>query len=113
MSNFGDIELINTINELTLRLNKAVTFMKDCGVTAAEKEKAYKIALRQEALRLRAEGMAVGLIDKVAPGGVAEERFERDAADAYYKAAQENVLVLKLQIRILDNQISREWGANG
>lgn len=43
-------------------------------------------------------------------GKAANERFKRDVAEVMYKTAQENVNSIKLQIRILNDQISREWG---
>lgn len=37
-------------------------------------------------------------------------RFERDCAEVFYKSAQEAVNSMKLQLRLLDNQLEREWG---
>ena len=53
----------------------------------------------------------VCLIDKVVYGipSVAEKRFKRDVAKAVYEANQESINTQKLQIRIIDNQIQREW----
>ena len=70
--------------------------------------------LREEALKLKSEGMAVTLIDKVIYGipEVAELRFKRDVADTMYEVSKESINTLKLKIRILDNQISREWQAS-
>ena len=50
------------------------------------------------------------LIDKVVYGDCADKRLKRDIAETMYKTAQENINSIKLQIRILDNQIAREWG---
>lgn len=41
---------------------------------------------------------------------VAQKRFERDVAEATYKANMESINSLKLQLRLLDAQISREYG---
>ena len=74
-------------------------------------EKNYKILLRQEVLKLRDEGTAIGVIDKICYGipSVAEARYKRDIAETIYKANQEAINSLKLQIRIIDNQVDREW----
>ena len=40
---------------------------------------------------------------------IAKLRFERDVAEVVYKAAMEAINGLKLQIKILDAQIEREW----
>ena len=56
--------------------------------------------------------MAVGMIDKCCYGiaSVAEARFRRDVAEAIYKANQEAINSIKLQMRLIEAQISREWG---
>jgi hypothetical protein len=40
---------------------------------------------------------------------VAKLRLERDIALTVYESAQEAINCYKLQIRILDSQIEREW----
>lgn len=86
--------------------------LRKTGTAYAEAERDYKILLRTECLKLRDEGVAIGLIDKTCYGipSVAKARFERDVAEAVYKANQESINSIKLQIRILDAQIQREWG---
>ena len=72
--------------------------------------------LRQECLKLRDEGMAIGMIDKTCYGipTVAEARFKRDVAETVYKANQEAINSIKLQLRLIEGQIQREWGqSNG
>lgn len=81
------------------------------GIAYAEAERDYKVKLRTECLRLRDEGMAIGMIDKTCYGvqAVADARFKRDVAEATYKANLEAINSLKLQMRLLENQIGREW----
>lgn len=110
------IDLLNELNELSINLTKSGEQMKRYGKELAEAERDYKITLRQEALKLRAdEQMPVTLIDKVVYGipDVAEKRFKRDVAESMYKATQESINTLKLKIRIIDAQIQREWHSNG
>ena len=104
------LSLINEINALSEKLTNSIRLMAQYGREYAAAERDYKIALKQEALKLRDGGMAVTLIDKVAYGSVANERFNRDVTKVMYETAMENVNAIKLQIRILDNQIAREWG---
>ena len=40
---------------------------------------------------------------------MAELKFKRDCAKANYESVQEAVNVYKLQIKVLENQIDREW----
>ena len=36
--------------------------------------------------------------------------FQRDVAKVMYETNQEHINTVKLQLRLLDNQIAREWG---
>lgn len=103
-------ELLNDMNALQKRLTEAIPDLARYGRELADAEAKYKIALMKMSLQLKDQGMAVTMIDKVVYGYVAEERRERDIAEAYYKTAQENINAIKLRIRIIDNQIGREWG---
>ena len=38
--------------------------------------------------------------------------FERDNAKVMYEANQEHINVVKLEMRVIENQIAREW-SNG
>ena len=106
------LRMINEMQDLSKRLDEGIQAMGRTGRAYASAEKTYKIALMEEALRLRSDEMPVTLIDKVVYGKVADERFERDACEILWKTAQENVNAIKLQMRILDSQIAREWGRN-
>ena len=109
------IDLLNEMNDLSLRLTHSGDQLKRYGKELAQAEHDYKITLRQEALKLRADGMPVTLIDKVVYGipEVADKRLQRDIAETMYKASMESINTLKLKMRILDEQIKREWNSNG
>lgn len=109
-NNLGDPAMINELNSLSMKLSEAIKLMGRYGREYAQAESEYKVALAQEALRLRERDMPVTLIDKVVYGKVADSRFKRDTAEVMYKTSQEHINALKLQIRILDAQIAREWG---
>lgn len=106
------MELYQELQQKTTQLDYSVKQLRENGTTYAQAEKDYKILLRQECLKLRDEGMAIGMIDKTCYGipSVAEARFRRDVAEAVYKANQEAINSIKLQMRLLEGQISREWG---
>lgn len=97
------------------QLELSIKSLRQNGTSYAEAEKNYKILLRQECLKLRDEGMAIGMIDKTCYGipSVAEARYRRDIAEAIYRANQEAINSIKLEIRIIENQISREYGNAG
>lgn len=108
MDLFQDLERKNS------ELDASIKLLKSNGVKLAEAERDYKIKLRQEALKLRAEeNMPVTLIAQIIYGipEVAELRFKRDVASSIYNANQEHINTTKLQIRIIENQLQREWGA--
>ena len=59
--------------------------------------------------------MPVTLIQQVVYGvpEVADKRFTRDVKEAIYNANQEAINSIKLQIRVIESQLNREWGTNG
>ena len=105
------MDLINELQIKTKELEVSLRNLRISGTNYAEAEKNYKILLRQECLKLRDEGMAIGMIDKTCYGvpSVAEARFQRDVAETVYKANIEAINSIKLQMRIISNQIDREW----
>ena len=107
-----DYDLISEIQQKTKELEVSVRSLRKTGQAFAEAERDYKILLRQEALKLRDSQMAIGMIDKTIYGipSVAEARFKRDVAEAVYKANMESINSIKLQLRLLDAQLNREWG---
>jgi hypothetical protein len=96
----------------TQQLDMSIKQLRTSGTEYAQAEKDYKVLLRQECLKLRDDGMAIGMIDKTCYGipSVAEARFKRDVAEAVYKANLEAINSIKLQMRLLENQLQREWG---
>lgn len=104
-------DLIEELRQKTTQLDLSVRQLMKSGIAYAEAERDYKLKLRTECLRLRDEGMAIGMIDKTCYGvqAVADARFKRDVAEATYKANLEAINSLKLQMRLLENQIGREW----
>ena len=104
-------DLMNSLKAYSEALDESVRRLRRNGETLAQAERDYKILLRQEVLKLRDEGMAVGVIDKTIYGvpSVAEARFKRDVADAMYRANQEHINATKLHLRIIESQINREW----
>ncbi|MBO7712744.1 MAG: hypothetical protein J6S85_04480 [Methanobrevibacter sp.] len=105
-------DLYNELQQKIKDLNISIKKLRETGTEYAEAERDYKITLRQEALKLRAEkGMPVTLIQQVVYGvpEVAEKRFKRDVKEAIYQANQEAINSTKLQIRVIESQLNREW----
>lgn len=108
------MDLVEDIQKLREKLNTSIIKLRDYGKELAEAERDYKVALRQEALKLKADGMAVTLINQIVYGvpEIAKKRCDRDIAQTMYTVAQENINSIKLQMRILEGQVNREWGSN-
>lgn len=106
------MDLLNELNQKCKELDTQVSNLKVTGSSFAKAERDYKVKLRQECLRLKEEGFAVTLIDKICYGieEVAELRRQRDFAEVVYKANQESINSIKLQIRISQSQVDKEWG---
>lgn len=100
--------------EITDRMALLEIALKEIGSRGrefADSERAYKTALAAEMLRLRADGMPVTITPDIARGKdeIANLRFARDCSEALYKAALEAVNIYKLEIKLLESQLEREW----
>lgn len=106
------MDLWQEIEQRIKELNVSVRELRRTGTELANAEREYKKKLCEEALRLKTEGMPVTLIDKVVYGipTIADLRFKRDVCEAVYNANQESINTLKVNIRILEGQLNREWG---
>lgn len=106
-------DIINEIQDTYEELRGAVNTLADKGREKAKAEQDYRVILKQESLKLKSEGMSVTLIDKVVYGydEVADARFKRDVAEVMYANAIERINMLKLRLRILDEQANREWNS--
>ena len=108
-------DLYEELKSKTRQLEVSIKTLRKSGTDYAEAERAYKILLRTECLKLRDEGMAIGMIDKTCYGipSVAEARFKRDVAKCIFTANQEAIQSIKLQMRLIESQIQREWSVGG
>ena len=105
-------ELINEIGAKSALLDKAIGQLGARGRAYAQAERDYRVALRKAVLAARAEGTPLTIISDICRGDaeIARLRLERDIAQTVYESAREAIQGYKLQIRILDAQLEREWG---
>jgi hypothetical protein len=105
------MDLYNDLQAKLDQLSASLKKLRQTGSEYAKTERDYKILLRQEVLKLRNEGEAIGVIQLTCYGipSVAEARFKRDVAEAIYKANQEAINTLKLEIRLIESQLQREY----
>lgn len=110
------MDLYEQITRFINELDISVRQLRKSGTELADAEQKYKICLREEALKLRAEkNMPVTLINQIIYGvpEVAKLRFDRDVKEAVYQANLEAINSTKLKLRILENQLNREYCNSG
>lgn len=105
------MDLWQEIQDKQKMLDKAINELATNGYDLANKERNYKIELCKKALELRSNDTPVTLINQIIYGYdyIPELRFERDTAQVKYNANQEYINTIKLNIRILESQLSREY----
>lgn len=110
-NNIGDPELINQLNDLMAKLPKGIHAMSQYGAALADADSEYRKAKAIRTARLKDEGTQVTLIkDLIYEDDDLDYLLrKRDQAEALWKTSQENINVLKLQIKVLQSQIEREW----
>ena len=103
--------MFNEMQDNLQRLDTMLKTMKKRGQEYAQAEMDYKIALRTEILKLRDEGQPVTIVKDLCYGTkeVARKRMERDIAEANYRVIQEAIQTHKLKVRIIENQLDREF----
>lgn len=91
--------------------DKHLENVKALGINLSERERDYRIALNVKILSLRADGMPVTITADIARGDqhVANLRFMRDCAKTDYESEKDAIFSLNQDIRILENQLAREW----
>jgi arginine decarboxylase-like protein len=104
--------LVIELDEKIKTLNDALLSYRKRGEFFAAARRDYQVALAKEMLIQRAEGLPVTIIPDICRGKleIANMRFEKDVAEARYKSAYEAILCIKIQVRILENQIKQDWG---
>ena len=104
-------DLINEIGQKSRLLDKAIRELGLRGRTFAQAEHDSRVALAQRILQERDKGTPVTIIADVCRGvpDIAKLKFERDVAETVYRSALEAINGYKLQIKILDAQVEREW----
>ena len=108
------MDLVNELNNLINKLDISVKSLRNTGSDYAKAYTDYRVALAKELMLLKEEGYAITLAGDIARGKpeIARLKFKEISTEAIYKANQESINALKLQIKIIQNQIDKEWGNN-
>ena len=92
-------------------LDVAVSEFRKRGTALAEAERDYRMAKASAILDEREKGTPATLTIDIVKGSkeVAKLMFARDCARVVYDSAREYLQACKLQLRLIDGQIEREW----
>ena len=104
------MDLYTTLEELKNDLNTSIKSLRTTSTEYAEAYRNYRVLLAKELVRLKDSGMAITLASDVARGNeeIANAKMVEIKKEAIYKANMESINAIKLQIKIVENQITRE-----
>lgn len=105
------MDLYNEIQGKTNELDISVKMLRKSGTEYAKAEHDYKIKVAETVFTLKQDGTPATLINLVVYGNkeVARLRLDRDIKEVIYKANLESINSIKLQLRLLESQLNREW----
>ena len=100
--------------EIEKQLNQALSTLRQNGLAYCEAERQYQMQKSKEIMRLKSEGYPITLIPQIVKGleNVADLDFERNRLEVIYKANQEAINIKKLELRVKEGEIEREYGKN-
>ena len=103
--------LLNDLNSDLKRLRDVTEQYAEAGKQAAIDEARYQSVKATRALEMRAQGESAAMINLLIKGdpAVNEYLLNRECSKAIYEVTKEQINTLKLSIRIIENQIEREW----
>lgn len=104
-------DLMEEMNKLKADLHSSMKLLRQNGEALAKKENAYQVKKAQAVLVMKSQGCSITEISLTIKGQpeVSDALFERDMAKVMYEANQEHINVVKLELRVMENQIAREW----
>lgn len=105
------MEETQKMQELNIYLTTALAEYKKRGTDYAKAYKNYRVLLSQELLKLKAEGMPVTIAYDIARGTeqVANAKEQEIITECLYKSCQEAINTYKLQIKILQENINKDY----
>ena len=105
------MEEIQKMQELNTYLSTALAEYKKRGTDYAKAYKNYRVLLSQELLKLKSEGMPVTIAYDIARGTeqVANAKEQEIITECLYKSCQEAINTYKLQIKILQENMNKDY----
>ena len=108
------MDLVNELNNLIKKLDVSVKSLRNTGSDYAKAYTDYRVALAKELMILKEEGYAITLAGDIARGKpeIARLKFKEISTEAIYKANQEAINSTKLQIKIIQEQLNKEYSSD-
>lgn len=103
--------MINNLEEKRKQLQNTIRSLSRTGSEYAEAYANYRMELAKELLRLRDDGVPVTLASDLARGKpeIAELKKIEISKEAIYKANQESINAIKLELKLMESELQREW----
>lgn len=108
------MDLINELWKINELLTKALEQYKQRGREYAQAYRNYRVMLAKELLKLKADGMPVTIAYDIARGKeeIADAKEKEIITESLYESCKEAINTYKLQMKILQEQINKEYGGN-
>lgn len=109
------MDLLQELWEINGLLTKALEQFKERGREYAKAQRDYRVLLRKTILKLRTEGTPTTILSDLARGdeNVAAAKEQETIAKTLLESCQEAINVYKIQLKVLQEQINKEWGKEG
>lgn len=106
-------DLVALIESKREMLNKAIYESKERGIKFATAERDYQIAKTKKAFIWQEGGHKATFIAEMIRGDeeIANLRWERDCCEVLYDSAKDYINGVKLELRLLESQLDREWNS--
>lgn len=106
-------DLIQQLEQMRSELHQSMKMLRQNGEKLAQAEHDYQVIKAQTWIVLKDKGSTSTELANIIKGqsAVAKALLERDIAKAMYEANQEHINVVKLELRVIESQINREWNS--
>lgn len=110
-----ELDLITELDKKSKALDTSVKQLRKSAYDYAKARHDYRVAIATETLKMRDAGMKVTVISDVVRGmpSIAKLGMDEIVTKAIYEANIESIQAIKLQIRLLDAQLEREFHSGG
>ena len=104
-------DLMKEMEKARGELQTSMRMLRKNGEELAQAEHDYQLKKAQTWMILKNGGCTSTELANTIKGQpeVAEAMLKRDNAKVMYEANQEHINVVKLELRVIENQIAREW----